>query len=132
MRETKKVLIVDGEEKLFCDLFKDYIRSFCKKFEIEFLAIGSGTDDLRGIGELSPDLIIFSINAAEDSAKVLHNVKEKIGDDGISTEIPFLMITEDIKETREIIGSVGRSHILVKPAKPDILACVVREILGRT
>lgn len=118
----KTVLIVDDDKKL-TDLLTEYLTEF--GFQISTLP--DGTDILRTIKTVKPDIIILDIMMPrKDGLEVLKEIRTALA-------VPVIMLTARGEDADRIVGlEVGADDYVTKPFNPRELLARMRAVLRRS
>lgn len=120
---NKKILIVDDEP----DILK--IVSFRpKKLNCEIFTAINGTEALRMVGDIKPDLVLLDvvlpdINGQEVCLNIKNNPESK------NTSVIF-MTASAVSEVMEIIKKCTADDYLIKPFNPEELFEKVKKYIG--
>jgi len=118
----KTVLIVDDDKKL-TDLLTEYLTEF--GFQISTLP--DGTEILRTIKTVKPDIIILDIMMPrKDGLEVLKEIRTALA-------VPVIMLTARGEDADRIVGlEVGADDYVTKPFNPRELLARMRAVLRRS
>lgn len=118
----KTVLIVDDDKKL-TDLLTEYLTEF--GFQISTLP--DGTEILRTIKTVKPDIIILDIMMPrKDGLEVLKEIRTAFA-------VPVIMLTARGEDADRIVGlEVGADDYVTKPFNPRELLARMRAVLRRS
>lgn len=118
----KTVLIVDDDKKL-TDLLTEYLTEF--GFQISTLP--DGTEILRTIKTVKPDIIILDIMMPrKDGLEVLKEIRTAF-------TVPVIMLTARGEDADRIVGlEVGADDYVTKPFNPRELLARMRAVLRRS
>lgn len=118
----KTVLIVDDDKRLR-DLLTEYLTGF--GFEISTLP--DGTEILRTIKTVKPDIVILDIMMPrKDGLEVLKEIRTAF-------TVPVIMLTARGEDADRIVGlEVGADDYLTKPFNPRELLARMRAVLRRS
>jgi len=116
-----RVLIIDDDERL-CKLLKEYLEGN----EFHVFTIGDGSEVLKSIERLSPDIIVLDIMLpGKDGLEVLKDIHREYS-------VPVIMLTAKGEDTDRIIGlELGADDYIPKPFNPRELLARMRAVMRR-
>jgi two-component system, OmpR family, phosphate regulon response regulator OmpR len=117
-----KVLIIDDDEKL-CNLLREYLEE--NGFQV--VTLGVGSDALKTIENVSPDIIILDVMLPDrDGLDVLKEINREFS-------LPVIMLTAKGEDTDRIIGlELGADDYISKPFNPRELLARIRAVMRRS
>ena len=122
MEESKKVLVVDDEERI-----RRLIRMYLERDELEVEEADNGEDALDMALENDYDVILLDIMMPEmDGIEVCEKLRQE-------KNTPVIMLTAKGEESNRVQGfEVGADDYIVKPFSPREVVLRVKAVLRRT
>jgi len=122
MKEQKKILLVEDDEKL-AQLVKQYLTQSGFEVKIEM----RGDLAIATIGQYQPDILILDINLpGKDGLSICKEIRPTF-------EQPILMLTARNEDFDQVLGlEFGADDYVIKPAEPRVLLARIKALLRRT
>ncbi|PHS18232.1 MAG: DNA-binding response regulator [Kangiella sp.] len=122
MKELKKILLVEDDEKL-AQLVKQYLIQSGFDVRVEM----RGDLAIATIGQYQPDLLILDINLpGKDGLTICKEIRPTF-------EQPILMLTARNEDFDQVLGlEFGADDYVIKPAEPRVLLARINALLRRT
>jgi len=121
MLDTKKVLVIDDENKI-----TDVIKSYLERDGAEVFEAFDGKSALEIFEEVNPDLIILDLMLPDMTGEEICKVIRK------KSRVPIIMLTAKIDEKSIISGlHIGADDYVTKPFSPRELMARVFALLRR-
>jgi DNA-binding response OmpR family regulator len=119
---TKKILIVDDEEKI-----ARVLKAYLEQSGFQVLTAYDGKTALERFQRDRPDFLILDLNLpGMDGLDVCRAVRRE-------SNVPILMLTARVDEMDKLVGlELGADDYVVKPFSPREVVARVRTILRRT
>ncbi len=122
MKEQKKILLVEDDEKL-AQLVKQYLMQSGFDVRVEM----RGDLAIATLGQYQPDLLILDINLpGKDGLTICKEIRPTF-------EQPILMLTARNEDFDQVLGlEFGADDYVIKPAEPRVLLARINALLRRT
>ncbi|MGB0494956.1 MAG: response regulator [Kangiellaceae bacterium] len=122
MKELKKILLVEDDEKL-AQLVKQYLTQSGFDVRIEM----RGDLAIATLGQYQPDLLILDINLpGKDGLSICKEIRPTFLQ-------PILMLTARNEDFDQVLGlEFGADDYVIKPAEPRVLLARINALLRRT
>jgi len=122
MKEQKKILLVEDDEKL-AQLVKQYLMQSGFDVRIEM----RGDLAIATLGQYQPDLLILDINLpGKDGLTICKEIRPTF-------EQPILMLTARNEDFDQVLGlEFGADDYVIKPVEPRVLLARINALLRRT
>jgi two-component system, OmpR family, alkaline phosphatase synthesis response regulator PhoP len=122
VESTKKILIVDDEEKI-----ARILKAYLEQSGFQVLTAYDGKAALERFQRDRPDFLILDLNLpGMDGLDVCRAVRRE-------SNVPILMLTARVDEMDKLVGlELGADDYVVKPFSPREVVARVRTILRRT
>ncbi len=122
MKEQKKILLVEDDEKL-AQLVKQYLMQSGFDVRIEM----RGDLAIATLGQYQPDLLILDINLpGKDGLTICKEIRPTF-------DQPILMLTARNEDFDQVLGlEFGADDYVIKPAEPRVLLARINALLRRT
>ena len=122
MKEQKKILLVEDDEKL-AQLVKQYLNQSGFDVRIEM----RGDLAIATLGQYQPDLLILDINLpGKDGLTICKEIRPTFAQ-------PILMLTARNEDFDQVLGlEFGADDYVIKPAEPRVLLARINALLRRT
>lgn len=116
-----RVLIIDDDERL-CKLLREYLEGN----DFQVFTLGDGSEVLKNIERLSPDIIVLDIMLpGKDGLDILKEIHKEYS-------VPVIMLTAKGEDTDRIIGlELGADDYIPKPFNPRELLARMRAVMRR-
>lgn len=118
----KKVLIIDDDKKM-----NSLLSDFLSKFGHQVFSVTSGSDALKEIPRIDPDIIILDIMLpGMDGFETCREIRKKY-------KTPIIMLTARGDVTDRVVGlEMGADDYMPKPFEPRELVARIQSVLRRS
>jgi DNA-binding response OmpR family regulator len=115
------VLVVDDD-----DTVAEVVNAYLENAGLEAVHVSNGSDALRCIAEMSPDLVVLDLMLPDvDGLEVCRRVRQ-------DSDVPVIMLTALGTEVDRVLGlEVGADDYITKPFSPRELVLRVQSVLRR-
>lgn len=122
MARVTNVLIIDDDRR-----HTDLLKAYLARFEIRAASAVDGTEGLRKLGDLEPELVILDVMLpGKDGFELCRQIRK-------TSAVPIIMLTARGDVTDRIVGlEIGADDYLSKPFEPRELVARIQTILRRT
>jgi CheY-like chemotaxis protein len=121
--EKKTILIIDES-----NLFRDYIKSRLKQFNLEVETAINGLDGIAKLRNVLPDVLILDYHLSRKTCK---EVLEEKARNPNTVGIPVILTAQKIDKSRLLeLVSFNIKKVFMKPIKIDTLYQALSEMLG--
>lgn len=122
MSRMTNVLIIDDDRR-----HTDLLKAYLGRFEIRAASAVDGTEGLRKLRDLEPELVILDVMLpGKDGFELCRIIRRE-------SSVPIIMLTARGEVTDRIVGlEIGADDYLGKPFEPRELVARIQTILRRT
>lgn len=122
MENTKKILVVDDEQKIV-----EVVKSYLEREGFEVFEAYNGSKAVEIFENVKPALIVLDLMLPDMSGEEVCNVIRR------KSRIPIIMLTAKVDETSILNGfRIGTDDYVTKPFSPKQLVARILAVLRRT